>query len=201
MGWLTQHLEEFVYPYIGRADLSSPIQYFKPEEKTIIKNTWRAAKHEAKGKTILLAGRDVFIFEILAKREGYPTLFYPACSRSTVLRFKELVPKNVLFLDTGFMGSIPISLKISTFKLLSYIIRESKIQVFPRLSGSRHIALRIEATPKYWKCGHFENGIIKQELSDREEFSRAAALTHEIYTDSSPRFIPRHKPLQGRNLT
>jgi len=81
MGWLQEHMETFVQPYLGFTP-TDPLPYFSPQELTVIKNTWRSVKQHAEGRDLLLAGRDVFIFEILARRENYPTTFMPECSRA-----------------------------------------------------------------------------------------------------------------------
>lgn len=183
MNWLETHIEEFVKPIIesgGKGEfntaefLSAETQAlqgnvlkdvpFTPEELTVIKNAWRAIKSQAKGKQILLPGRDVFIFEILARRENYPTVFMPECSRQSVAHIaKDLGPvRNCFLFDTGFAGSIPRNLRIKNYTMLSSSQltaegfghgKDVSTQVFPRLSLSRHLALKIEQTPKYWESG------------------------------------------------
>lgn len=232
MSWLDKHLEEFVYPKLGEENdpvfLQSVKNYrenpdkkfFSNEELSVIKSIWRVVKREAAGKTLILPGRDVFIFEILARRENYPTVFFPKISRLTVGRFVLPKDSNKYFIfDTGFIGTIPRKLGVTHFKLLSYSNSENKfesnpekrIQVFPRLSWSRGLALKIESTPKYWKtarkevtwekaeCLSEKKYIIKirQDFSSPEEFARAAKLTIEIYTNSAPRFINKHTPLHS----
>lgn len=208
--WLHKHLEEFVKPVLGEVPrlTKHDKHFFTPHEMSVVKNTWRSVKRQAQGRPILLPGRDVFIFEILARREGYPTTFRPDISRITVDHIKEDY-SNQFLLDTGFMGSIPNRLRSKRYTMVSanrthqtiYThapINEETHQVFPRMTGSRSLALKIEYTPKYWKRA-FVHGLmdeertprgheIRQELSDRDEFRRAALLTIEIYTDSSPKF-------------
>ena len=107
------------------------------------------------------------------------------------------------------MGTIPNSLNISDFKLISMFDKykaTSGKQVFPRLTLSRGLALKIEKTPKYWETGRIEhdNSIpgsmgdkIRQDFSKDEEFKQAALLTIQIYKDSSPSFINKRQPLGG----
>lgn len=203
MSWLETHLEEFVRPVVPNFE-AAPLGYFLPQEITIMKNAWRAVKKNAKGRTIFLPGRDVWVFEVLARREGYPTLFMPECSRLTVnqvLRNHGLF-RNVYLFDTGFVGSIPNGLKVKNFGLMSYSNRSENVgvQVFPRLTLSRGLALRIESTPKYWTSGRLDtdNKII-QDTTDEFEFARAARVTVEIYKSSSPKFVKDHKPLLRRD--
>ncbi len=231
MGWLDTHIDEFVLPQLkkfhsGRTDFNrEPLGYFTQDEKTVIKNIWRATKKNAKGKPILLAGRDVFIFEVLARREDYPTTFIPECSRMTAKYLAEKIPnvKDYFLFDTGFVGSIPRALGIEDFTLLSFsrpflsyqeIGNEEKIreydnrnvrkQIFPRMSFSRGLALKIEVTPKYWESGRINHGfdvddkpvdVILQPFSNEHEFINAARLTIEIYKDSSPKFVTKHQPI------
>lgn len=234
MGWLAQHLEDFVKPVLGYTP-SKPTDYtpfFVPSEKSVIKNMWRVAKCEARrlSKPILLAGRDVFVFEILARREGYPTTFRPDISRLTVNHVVEDYSGYYL-LDTGFMGSIARGLRIDSYVMASSfktsvgrgarrLLRTETNQAFPCMTGSRSLALKIERTPKYWRTGFYRDYCkcavpipnpspyslsnacdfcckeisgktsgIGQEFQGELEFIRAALLTIEIYTDSSPNFV------------
>lgn len=227
MGWLDEHLENFVAPELDYVP-TKPLDYFRPEELTVIKNSWRSVKKAARGRPILLPGRDVFIWEILAQREKYPTLFMPEVSRLTVKHI-EIPNLNDYFLfDTGFAGSIPRGLGMNkeAFKLLSFTNNgggmwaslygkdDTRTQVFPRLSFSRGLALKIELTPKYWNTGRMRektthtgdwgttsilpqnNMEVWQDKSPTEEFDRAARLTIEIYKNSAAKFVPNHKPMQ-----
>lgn len=240
-------MDEFVRPTMeanGYRELHKleevPYGYFNQEELTVMKNTWRSIKRAADGKTILLPGRDVWCFEVLARREGYPTVFDPTCSRQTVVHLAKEHPEwQELFLfDTGFAGSIPRAIGSKKHALLSHSALSSTVQVFPRLSFSRGLALRIESTPKYWESGRLVTGMhherqmatlkngtivplseyyedfafdnnpltdvdfllarVEQPVSAMEEFIRAVGLTVEIYKNSAPKFIPKHKPLPNR---
>lgn len=204
MSWLNMHVEEFVKPVLGDDFSDEPLGYFTPEEMTVIKNTWRSMKKKADRKQIFLPGRDVFIFEILARREGYPTVFMPECSRQTVgVMARELgsAMRECYLFDTGFLGSIPKALQSKRYHMMSYTTRGSHIQVFPRLTFSRGLALKIEKTPKYWSSGRLdaENNVI-QDQSDIHEFARAARLTIEIYKNSSPKFIHKNKPISTKGF-
>lgn len=221
MSWLEDHTNEFILPNLiemmerdeqdvkylrwsfDEAELlrpTTPGGYFTPAELTVIKNAWRSIKKRAKGRQVLLPGRDVFIFEILARRENYPTIFMPECSRMTVVEManKAWDMRHCFLFDTGFAGSIPRALRSKKFGLLSYSSydRNNTTQVFPRLTWSRSLALKIEGTPKYWESGRMGmHGEIVQPLSRPSEFIKAAQLTREIYTNSAPKFVKRHKPL------
>jgi hypothetical protein len=174
MGWLAEHLEGFVKPRLGYIPSISATDrpYFTSHERTIIKSVWRSIKTEAErlDKPILLAGRDVYIMEILARREGYPTVFRPDISRMTVQHVRENYSQHFLF-DTGYAGSIPKALKMQYYALASSnantgyapmsawdkfshkLLDKDTHQVFPRMKGSRSLVLKMERTPKYWRRG------------------------------------------------
>lgn len=174
-GWLQTHLEEFVKPVLGFIPTTGKddTHFFSSQEMTIIKNMWRSVKREARrtGKPLLLAGRDVFVWEVLARRENFPTVFRPEISRLTASHITEDYSKHFLF-DTGFMGSIPSALRCKSFTMGSSnvvgatlyrvpwrrqheLLKTDPRQVFPRMKGARSLILKIERTPKYWRRGYW----------------------------------------------
>ena len=203
MSWLNDHLETFVFPHVGRELYlltPPPCERFGSEKMTIIKNAWRSAKSSARGKQIVLLGRDVWLFEVLARREGYPTIFDPRCSRQTSYHpefSRRFSYRTHIMLDTGFEGSIANVLNLDCVLVSAnkFSPKVGKKQIFPTLKGSRSLALMIEATPKYWKSAIIVDGGIKQEFSNPAEFVRAGKLTEEVYKDSSARFIGKRNPL------
>lgn len=202
MGWLQEHLNGFVAPVLGGyiPQFMESDRYFTPDDLTIIKNCWRSAKSAAKKRTILLPGRDVFIFEVLARRENYPTLFLPECSRGTAHVLGNRAYNDMMLLDTGFVGSIPMAMGIDKFVLMSqdtaFYQGSDSCQIFPNMTGSRRLALKIEATPKYWETGRLIDGEVVQEISNVNEFTRAALLTIEVYKNSAPKGLVtiEHRP-------
>lgn len=232
--WLQDHLEGFVYPRlnewgVNRGVLENHVTqspFFTPQEMSIIKNSWRSAKKLAGGKPVGLLGRDVWIYEVLARRENYPTLFLPQCSRQTVYLIDREMNHNIpeFIFDTGFVGSIPRALRRDKFALLSAenlnwmddLLPAQKRksqdtkQIFPMLKGARSLALKIESTPKYWDCAINDCGKIVQLTAKKEEFIRAAILTLQVYKDSSRREAPRgslggekwqtFKPEKGKSI-
>ena len=164
-GWLSAHLDEFVKPILGRVPrLLKTERFFSPEEMSVIKNMWRSVCHEAERRPILLAGRDVWIFEVLARRAGTPTVFRPDISRLTVAHVREDYSQHFIF-DTGFMGTIPKLLRATEYTMASsygrtipgQLLFTRANQVFPRLRGARSLALKIEGTPKYWQRGFIQH--------------------------------------------
>lgn len=149
---------EHVCPVVNRmGEVSDRIHVF-------VKNTWKALKSRAHGKPILLPGRDVFLWEVMARQEDYPTVFSHQVSRITVDQWAKEHPEciGMFAFDTGFMGSV-----LRPFHRISMsgIFRESDLrgalgsadqtsryaQVFPRLRGARGIVLQIENLPKYYR--------------------------------------------------
>lgn len=177
MGWLQEHLENFVKPVLGYIPElpKNHKPYFTTVERVVIKNIWRATKQEAArlNRPILLAGRDAFVWEILARREGYPTVFRPDISSVTASQIKEDY-SGYFLLDTGYSGSIPKKLKCEFYLgasnavpdasgyasttlqnvrkeyLTKPVIGEAKHQAFPRMRDARSIMCKVETSPKYW---------------------------------------------------
>lgn len=205
MSWLQQHIETFVAPHLVIPDEEEPRLYsshyakmLQPERMSVIKNVWRSAKSASRGRKILLMGRDVWVFEVLAQRENFPTIFDPSCSRQTCYHPKFAVynRREHILLDTGFVGSIAKALKVDCILLSADRFGEvAEKQIFPRLKGARSLALFLESLPKYWTSGILVDREVYQTLNDQYEFRRAALLTQEVYTDSSPRFVTSRNPL------
>lgn len=123
MGWLQEHLDGFVKPYLGYIPevKDSDEKFFTVEEMVLLKNIWRMAKREAKrlGLGILLTGRDTWAFHVLACRENYDHAYRPDICRQTKEHIKENY-QNFFCLDTGFAGSIPQKLKCKAWALVNY---------------------------------------------------------------------------------
>lgn len=145
--WLEEHLETFVKPYLGKipnlpsdkegAYIASWNYWTNPKIITALKVSWNEAKKLAKDKKILLPGRDVWEFEILARLEGYPTVFRPDISTAVAPHVEEDY-SDCCCIDTGFKGSVPKAMGIKDFRLISYMPETKKItktkkahQIFP----------------------------------------------------------------------
>lgn len=137
---------------------------------------------------LFLGGRDVWTFAVLCERRRIPYMFVPELSRNVAnspasrpfletLGFKG----DELFLDTGFVGSIPRSLekhfgRAFPFRLMSQSDQDFTTkngftrrpnQLFPNRKAARSEALETEYLAKYWKTG----GV------DRNEFVGHASTT------------------------
>jgi hypothetical protein len=133
------------------------------------------------GKKVVLTGRDMWLWEVLAHKYGIPVVYDPRVSRDVAKDHEAFVNaviewgvpdlNRTILLDTGFSGTIwqhlckatgdkPVSLMMSAegnkpgTKLL-----KTNGQQFPTLMCARDIAYKIEDTPKYWLSGTTERKI------------------------------------------
>jgi hypothetical protein len=179
--WLFEQEEHAIQAFLSFKD-SHPVDtepgYTKQDLlHSIIKNSWKALKRRSWGKTVVLPGRDVWLWWVMAQRyPGPEVVFDPTISRNTAMD-KELLkrrmltwgvtdwPKTIIY-DTGFAGSIwramckaieqkPENVMLSTtLTERTKAGREISCQIFPNHKGSRNKALAIEYLPKYWRSGH-----------------------------------------------
>jgi len=178
---------------------------------SIVRNSLRSLRRRserAEADMLVLPGRDVWAWEVLARRRRLTTVFDPVVSRAVAGNEKALsaqvknwpVPdwSKALMFDTGFAGSIhravskvvqpaPQLLMLSA----SDYMREK--QLYPRHSGSRGKALAIEYIPKYWESGFVADGKPRQALAKLEEFVLAALTTIWLWHHQSKRWIERKK--------
>lgn len=139
--WLDQHIEEWIKPKIGKVpvikDSSWYIMQWQKADILALQAVWKEGKKLANGRKILLAGRDVWLLEMLARIEGFPTIFRPDISSYTKSHVKEDY-RDCYLLDTGFRGTVPKALGIENFGLIKYNPEEYygwysyNHQVFPR---------------------------------------------------------------------
>lgn len=194
MSWYTDHRDWYVKTF-GEYPSEKPLGYFSADEMRKIKSAWKAFKRvsERENKYLLLLGRDVWIFKVLAERENFKHFYFSPCvSRQTAPAYKGQFNQNkYILVDTGFVGSIGRAVGVD-FALLSFAIPDKTYnskQIFPYMKGSRELALKIENTPKYWESARIVEGRIVQPLNETEH-SRAFRLTSEIWKDSTPMSEP-----------
>jgi len=180
----------------------------------ILRNTLHSAlvSMRAEGcSRLFLGGRDVWAFSVICHARSVPHLFLPELSRyvsadPVVKAFLESrgFTGDELFLDTGFMGSIPRNMeqffgRPFKFRLMSQNDRwmpylpvddEQRVrqkvdfrpeQIFPNRVNARAEALETEYLSKYWKTGTVVDGKVAQFFSKREAIARAAVLTSQIW--------------------
>lgn len=210
--WLDEHLETFVRPQLGEIPNVDQSYYwiaaFNAKVLIALVTVWNRAKFLAKGRTILLPGRDVYLFEVIARIQGdYPTTFRPDIS-SEVAPYVTEDYSDTLCLDTGYKGSIPKAMGIPNWVLVRYDFSGRKpedvarYQVFPKASRGAYSGLSgsLEGCPKYWTRGSMAHAPYKkgskviQSISP-SNFKYAAMLT--IHVAQS---VHKVRPLLQRSL-
>jgi len=130
--------QPLVGPNIFGSSLYSGFESWSPNNRgklhfDIIKNALLSAEstRKALGCTkLLLAGRDVWAFEIMARKREIHSLYIPEISRKVVsdpfalrILLKEYgFTGNELLVDTGFMGSIPRGINVAMGTNLKFIL-------------------------------------------------------------------------------
>lgn len=178
---------------------------------SIVRNSFRTLRRRAEREdvdTIVLPGRDVWAWEVLARRRRLPTVFDPVVSRSVAGNQPALSGQvkqwpvsdwsKALMFDTGFAGSIHRAVaKVvqpePKLLMLSASDHMREKQLYPRHSGSRGKALAIEYIPKYWDSGFVDAGKPRQQLADLDEFVLATLTTIWLWYHRSKRWIERKK--------
>jgi hypothetical protein len=176
-----------------------------------LKSAWAYAKKVRPQPVLLLAGRDVWVYEVLAHRYGMNSRFIPEISRNvasnhtallTLCREHGINGTEILF-DTGFYGSVPKAFAAALKQPVDFLLlsqdrvytpygddptknplgkqHPTPNQVFPSMKGSRSLALWVEYLPKYWKSGRVETNEVRQELAEPNEIVEAAILTSCIW--------------------
>jgi len=177
---------------------------------SIMKNSFKALAKRCDGQTIIFPGRDVWAWEVFARKNNFAAIYDPRISRDVaadadVLRkiVKEwgvTLEGSVVF-DAGYEGSVwkafcaiangpVINVMLSTkLEDKDSTGRKRSCQVFPMHRGARAKALTHERLPKYFSRGAVKDGKPVQWLSDLDEFIRAAAYTIWLWHYQSPNFF------------
>src|SRR4051812_14149775 len=112
--WIDQHLEEFVKPHLGgipslKIQERHYLNYYDDEVFLgFLVKAWEEVKKRAEGRKIILAGRDVFLFEVLAQTEGFKDTTFRSEISGKVARAKIIsqdLYKDFYLIDTGYKGS------------------------------------------------------------------------------------------------
>lgn len=217
--WLEHHLETFVKPYLGhvpnpyesvdpvagepaakvaqRKVAAAYIKYFNDQHIICLVDLWSAAKDKAGERPILLPGRDAWLFEVVARLEGFPTTFDPRLS-SSVCHFLPDADKaqwaNHYAVDTCCSGSVPKALKVAGFGLVACGCPNpgdrERLLLIPKptmmVNGNpvqSNVSSYMEGCHKYWVRGNVTmdtHQIIPQALSPKGEFTGAAKLTIHV---------------------
>lgn len=214
--WLEHHLETFVRPNLKKIPVVTrvamndfPLNQWKPVHLKALHATWKEAKKKAKSRQILLAGRDVYLFEVLARLEGFPTIFRPDISGPVA---KAKIVKEdytqCYLLDTGYAGTVPKALGIENFGLIScggsYNKEQVKHQIFPKALALAGI---LEGVSKYWTQAGLRYHVdpkacvIIQTLSDDPVFTKAAIMTQYVAASVGAKYKVRGRVMSvGRGV-
>lgn len=193
--WIDEHIETFIRPYLGRVPTHTPsaydVQSLPPIRVKALQAIWRQALKRAGGRPFLLAGRDVWLIEVLARIDGVPTIFRPDISSLSVPIVREDYSKCYC-LDTCYRGSIPKTLKCEKWDLINYASEaycgpKMDHQVFSHAKAGGHtrsLSSVLEASSKYWTRGTpndynlpKDKQVILQTLETKDRFTAAAVTT------------------------
>jgi len=213
---------EFVYEIDGRGGIKGLGEGYDGVEgsdvlHSMLCNSMRRLKRQMRRKgSLLLPGRDVWCWEVLAQKLTVQSTFDSRVSRSVARNPKAIKTcietwqikdwSDVLFFDTGFSGTIPRAIahaegleEINMLLLSSY---DSSKQIFRTHTGSRRKALAFEYLAKYFLSGTHRDGEPYQELSTLDEFIKSSLLTiwlwHHVSPTRLPAFRDKKLPRSGK---
>lgn len=160
---------------------------------TMLRTIWFEAKKKAGNKPILLAGRDVFLLEVMARMDGANTIFRPDISALSIGGVKEDY-SQCYCVDSGYRGSIPKKLKIEDWHVVSlsttarvgtqkYKEELQQHQLFPHAGYNfKHMCGKLESAPKNWDRAVLAGeGIIRQTFTSLpDQAYNATVLTMRI---------------------
>jgi hypothetical protein len=218
--WLDDHIEKFVKPVVGVVPDYKLIKPADTDNYTkmltgansiypgLLVKLWTEAKRRAAGRTILLPGRDVWLFEVLARLEGTDTIFRPDISSNAVTTIAKSDPQKEVFkgcfcVDSCCAGSIPKKLGCADWALGIYSGFAANLE---QLQAHQLIAERfpnlatdplyncyaiLECVPKYWTHASASNGIVTQQVVPDGVLFRTAFKTTMVMANH---WLENHKP-------
>jgi hypothetical protein len=120
--WLEEHIECFIKKHLGEVPNIDQnevyVRTFTRRKIDALKAVWWQAKRMSKGRQILLAGRDVFLFHMIGSMEGYFNIYRPDISSNTKDHESFKIYKDCYLLDTGHRGSVPMAIGIQNYGLI-----------------------------------------------------------------------------------
>jgi len=204
---------EFVYAIDTRGGIKKLGEKYDGVEgsdvlHSMLCNSMRRLKRKMRRQgSLLLPGRDVWCWEVMARKLTVPSTFDARVSRSVAWNQKALRTciddwqiqdwKDVLFFDTGFAGSIPKAIAqaegLPNINMLLLSSGVNQHQIFRTHTGSRAKALAFEYLAKYFQSGTHRDGVPYQELNALDEFIKAALLTIWLWYHISPTRLPSYR--------
>lgn len=177
---------------------------------SFIKSSLRGLKNlsDESGISLVLTGRDMWPWEVLARKMGIATIYDPRISRNVAGSQGALyeavcswglhdLNRSVIF-DTGFAGTIWRAIcQVTGDKPKNIMVSatDSMAQQWKNMNKScaRQVAFCVEDTPKYHRSGKvtnpYENPKPYQTLGDRKVFIDTIALTIWMWYYQSPSVI------------
>lgn len=230
--WLDQHIEEFIKPHLGEVPEPDPkvcgyVKSFDKKHLSALQAVWKEAKKRSRGRQILLAGRDVWLFEVLARMEDYYTVFRSDISSiSCVHKSLKGIYTDHFLLDTGNRGTVPMNLGMKHWVLIycsgpatgnydpkTHAVYMKEHQVFPHKCRGPvyNLYSHLEGVQKYWNQATIIGDKIVQQLYDpkadaskhpydRDSFLKAAMVTLHVARSVSPRQHRSYVFSVGRGL-
>ena len=203
---------EFVYAIDTRGSVKSLGERYDGVEgsdvlHSMLCNSMRRLKRQMRRKgSLLLPGRDVWCWEVMARKLSVASTFDPRVSRGVAGNKKALRIcidewkveswDDVLFFDTGFSGSIPRAIAraegLDEINMLLLSSADRKKQIFRTHTGSRAKALAFEYLAKYFISGRSRDDLPYQELNPLDEFIKASLLTIWLWYHISPTRLPSY---------
>lgn len=204
---------EFVYAIDKRGDVKNLGAGYNGVEgsdvlHSMLCNSMRRLKRKMRRNgQLLLPGRDVWCWEVMARKLSVDSTFDSRVSRNVAYNTRALKVciddwqiqdwSDVLFFDTGFSGSIPRAIGgvvgLSDINVLMLSCGDDARQIFRTHTASRKKALAFEYLSKYFASGTPRDDKPYQELASLDEFIRAALLTIWLWYHVSPTRLPSYR--------
>jgi len=212
---------EFVYAIDAKGSVKSLGAAYDGVEgsdvlHSMLCNSMRRLKRQMRRRgSLLLPGRDVWCWEVMAQKLSVQSTFDARVSRSVAGNQKALRVciddwkvqswDDVLFFDTGFSGTIPRAIaraeKLDEINMLLLSSANTKVQIFRTHTGSRAKALAFEYLAKYFVSGTTRDNQPYQELNPLDAFIKAALLTIWLWHHVSPTKLPSYRDKKLPKLT
>jgi hypothetical protein len=204
---------EFVYAIDARGGVKNLGNNYDGVEgsdvlHSMLCNSMRRLKRKMRRKgSLLLPGRDVWCWEVMAQKLSVASTFDARVSRGVAYNEKALrvciddwkvkTWDDVLFFDTGFAGSIPKAIAraegLDEINMLLLSSHDTSKQIFRTHTGSRAKALAFEYLAKYFVSGTSRENKPYQELNPLDDFIKAALLTIWLWYHVSPTRLPSYR--------
>lgn len=188
--WLKWHLDTFVTPRlkgtpVGSLPKGSSIKTYltggnNSQLQGVIQCYFRAKKL-AKGKPLLLPGRDSWLLRVLAGMDGHPVAFRPKLNTTTAPKLKGKIILNRFGADCGYHGSAfqTIGLRqfaVTTWNSITGTPSPHSLNPGPKAWADPY-GMMCAMGAFYWERAEIVSGEITQKRSSLTEFRLTAQRT------------------------